>query len=75
MKKTFLSRSSTLFFGAAVLPCFIKAQDSTGVAVGTDTAWYSQPMVWTAGGIISILFILALVRWSTNKKSVQESHR
>lgn len=49
---------------------FAQAQDSTGTAgnLTSETSWYAETWIWMAGAIVSILLILALVRWSTNKK-------
>lgn len=77
MKRKFPLQFLVILFVTYVLPAFAQAQDSTGVtsAVAAETAWYSETWVWTVGGIISILFILALVRWSTNKRRGDESAR
>ncbi len=47
-----------------------QAQDSTGTAgtLTSETSWYTETWIWMAGAAVSILLILALVRWSTNKK-------
>ncbi len=54
-----------------LIACCSQAQDSTGTAgaIGAETSSYGPTWVWMTGAVVSILLIISLIRWNTNKRT------
>ncbi len=50
------------------------AQDSiaaTGSLAGGG-AWYGETWMWMSGAAVSVLLIISLIRWNTNKRTKKD---
>lgn len=73
MKKILISQHQKIWIVCLLLiiEVHLKAQNSVvplgGVA--EETSEYGPTWVWVTGAVVSILLIISLIRWNTNKKS------
>jgi len=73
MKKIFSASRQNIFVFCLLQLAMLgtHAQDSTATAgtLGAETSSYGPTWVWMTGAVVSILLIISLIRWNTNKRT------